>query len=45
VFSGWKGLLIMIISAALGIIPVSVNVGRNHAMGCLLLPVTLFFLL
>src|SRR3989338_1966894 len=45
VFSGWKGLLVMVISTALGIIPVSVNVGRNHAMGCLLLPVTLFFLL
>ena len=45
VFSGWKGLLVMMISTALGIIPVSVNVGRNHAMGCLLLPVTLFFLL
>ena len=45
IFSGWKGLLVMLISTALGIIPVSVNVGRNHAMGCLLLPVTLFFLL
>jgi putative membrane protein len=44
VLSGWKGMLIMIVSTALGILPPYVNVRRNHAMGCLLMPVTMFFL-
>jgi len=44
VLSGWKGFLIMTVSTALGILPPYVNVRRNHCMGCLLLPVTLFFL-
>ena len=45
IFSGLPGILILIVSTAIGIIPVLKNVGRSHAMGCLLLPVILYFLL
>ncbi len=44
-FSSWLGLLILIVSTALGIIPNIVNVKRSHSMGCLMLPVILFFVL
>jgi len=43
-FSGWWGLLILVISTGVGIIPAVVGVGRNNAMGCLMLPVILYFL-
>ena len=38
------GFLILIIATALGIIAPLVNVKRTHAMGCLLLPVMLYFI-
>ena len=44
-FSSWMGILILIVSTAIGIIPNIVNVKRSHAMGCLMLPVILFFIL
>ena len=44
-FSSWMGLLILITSTAIGIIPNIVNVKRSHSMGCLMLPVILFFIL
>ncbi|MFC1728177.1 tripartite tricarboxylate transporter permease, partial [Nanoarchaeota archaeon] len=44
-FTGWLGLLILAISTAVGIIPGPLQIGRNHAMGCLLLPVILYFIL
>jgi len=44
-FSSWLGLLILITSTAVGVIPNIVNVKRSHSMGCLMLPVILFFLL
>ena len=44
-FSSWLGLLILLISTAIGIIPNIVNVKRSHSMGCLMLPVILFFIL
>ena len=44
-FSSWMGILILIISTAIGIIPNIVNVKRSHSMGCLMLPVILFFIL
>ncbi|MBW3015261.1 tripartite tricarboxylate transporter permease [Candidatus Woesearchaeota archaeon] len=44
-FSGPLGLLVLVVSTALGIIPALLGVGRNMSMGCLLLPVILFFLL
>jgi len=44
-FSSWMGILILIISTAIGIVPNIVNVKRSHSMGCLMLPVILFFIL
>ena len=44
-FSSWMGLLILVVSTAIGIIPNVVNVKRSHSMGCLMLPVILFFVL
>ncbi len=43
--SGWIGLLILATSTAVGLIPAAVKTARVHAMGCLLLPVTGYFLL
>lgn len=45
IFSGWLGVLVMVVSTLIGMIAPMLNVGRNMAMGCLLLPVILFFLL
>jgi len=44
-FSSWMGLLILLVATAIGIIPNIVNVKRSHSMGCLMLPVILFFIL
>ncbi len=44
-FTGLIGMLILMTSTAIGIVPGIVNVGRNHGMGALLLPVILYFLL
>ena len=43
-FSSWLGLLILIVSTAIGIVPALIGVKRSLAMGCLMLPVILFFL-
>ena len=43
--SNFMGLLILIVSTSLGILPAKLGIGRNHLMGCLLLPVILYFLL
>lgn len=45
VFSGFLGLFVLIISTSIGLIPNLAGVGKNNAMGCLLLPVILYFLL
>ncbi len=45
VFSGWLGLIVLLVSTAVGIIPAMTDVARNHQMGCLILPVILFFVL
>ena len=45
VFSGFYGLLILVISTAIGMIAPLIGVKRSHAMGCLMLPVILFFVL
>lgn len=45
VFDGWLGLLILAVSAALGILSSIWGVGKNHLMGCLIVPVILFFVL
>jgi putative membrane protein len=45
VLTGWIGLLVLITSTAVGLIPAIAKVTRTHAMGCLLLPVILYFIL
>jgi putative membrane protein len=42
--SKFMGLLILFVSTFTGILPVKLGIGRNHLMGCLLLPVILYFL-
>ena len=44
VLSGTIGILILVVSTFLGIVPPLLGVGRNHLMGCLLLPVILYFI-
>ena len=44
-FSSWLGLLILIISTFIGMLATLLNVKKSHAMGCLLLPVILYFIL
>ncbi|NOZ80597.1 MAG: hypothetical protein GXP63_02895 [DPANN group archaeon] len=43
--SGPIGLLVLLTSTCIGIIPAIVKTARIHGMGCLLLPVMLYFLL
>jgi putative membrane protein len=42
-FDGFLGLGILITSTAIGILATKLNVGKNHLMGCLILPVILYF--
>jgi len=44
VFSGLTGIIILIASVAVGLIPNQLNIRRSHAMGCLILPTILFFI-
>ena len=44
-FDGFLGLTILITSTALGLLVSSWGVGKNHLMGCLVLPVILYFVL
>ncbi|MBR9691451.1 hypothetical protein GOV06_01570 [Candidatus Woesearchaeota archaeon] len=44
-FSSWIGLLVLGVSTFIGMIPSLVGVKKSLAMGCLLLPVILFFVL
>ena len=43
--SGWLGLLVLAVSTCVGMIAPFLGVSRSQAMGCLLLPVILWFLL
>ncbi|MBD3204522.1 hypothetical protein GF327_09605 [Candidatus Woesearchaeota archaeon] len=43
--NGWIGIIVLITSTAIGLIAPLKNIGRNHSMGCLILPVILYFLL
>jgi len=45
IFNGPLGILVLITSTALGILPAKLGVKRSLNMGCLLLPVILFFIL
>jgi len=43
--SGVLGLLILAIATSIGLVPNILKIKRSHAMGCLLLPVILWFIL
>ena len=45
IISGWMGLLVLIVATSAGMIAPLTNVSRSNAMGCLLVPVILWFLL
>ena len=45
ILTGPLGFFILIISTSIGIIPAIVKTTRTHGMGCLLLPVMIYFLL
>ena len=45
ILNGWIGIIILITSSAIGLIAPLKEIGRNHAMGCLILPVIMYFLL
>ncbi|MDP3990424.1 MAG: tripartite tricarboxylate transporter permease [archaeon] len=44
-FDGILGLLVLITATAIGLIASFWNIGKNHLMGCLILPVILYFVL
>ncbi|MFC1752456.1 tripartite tricarboxylate transporter permease [Thermoproteota archaeon] len=44
-FSSFLGLLVLATATFVGMLATELDVARNHSMGCLLLPVLLFFLL
>ncbi|MAG78685.1 hypothetical protein CL616_04960 [archaeon] len=44
VLTGFLGMLILIVSTAVGLIPALKNVNRSHMMGCLLIPVILYLI-
>jgi len=43
-FSGWLGLLVFLVSTCLGLTTIFLGIKRIHLMGCLLLPVILYYL-
>jgi len=45
ILTGPLGFFVLIVSTSVGIIPAIVKVTRTHGMGCLLLPVILYFVL
>ncbi|MBN2458263.1 tripartite tricarboxylate transporter permease [Candidatus Woesearchaeota archaeon] len=44
ILTGWIGMVILFVSTALGMIPAKIRITRTHCMGCLLLPVILYFM-
>ena len=45
ILSGYLGIIILIVSTLIGIIPATVKAARVHSMGCLILPVIFYFVL
>ncbi len=43
--SSYTGLFVLVIGSFIGMLPPLIGIGKNHLMGCLLLPVILFFLI
>mgnify|MGYP001601365320 CR=1 FL=1 len=44
-FTSFIGLLILFVATMLGLIAPLIKIGRSHAMGCLILPVILYYIL
>ena len=44
-FDGFLGISILLVSTAMGIVTSQWGIGKNHLMGCLVLPVILYFVL
>ena len=44
-FDGFIGLTILLTATAIGLVTSAFGVGKNHLMGCLILPVILYFIL
>ena len=44
-FSGWIGFLLLVVATFVGMLAPLLQVGRNHLMSCLIVPVIFFFLL
>ena len=44
IFNGVQGILLLLASTLLGLVPPKAGVGRVHLTGCLLIPVIIFFL-
>lgn len=44
-FSGIIGLAILAVATSVGLFTANIGVGKNHCMGCLILPVILYFVL
>lgn len=45
IMTGYLGLIVLTVSTSLGLIPAIIKVPRTNAMGCLILPVILYFIL
>lgn len=45
VFDSFVGLVVLLVATAIGLLASSWNIGKNHLMGCLILPVILYFIL
>ena len=45
IISGWLGLMVAAVATLVGLLPSVFNTGKNHLMGCLLLPTILYFML
>jgi putative membrane protein len=45
ILTNWLGLLVLLISTAIGLLPAITKVTRTHGMACLLVPVMSYFLL
>lgn len=43
-FSGWLGLLVLVVSSCLGLACIHAGIRRTHMMGCLLIPTILYYL-
>ena len=44
VFSSWIGLLVLITSTAIGLIPGITKIQRTHSMACLMVPVIIYLI-